>query len=138
MRNQAKFQSSVQFLVASCIFFMALLSLAMALSYRGRENNFLADNWEVPLVICFILAFVFGWWAESFLEQILMNRGRQIALFVFVILLLVFGLIELASFLSAGFVRHALGACGYILVSGFFYRFSVMRPEVIVKFKNRE
>jgi hypothetical protein len=120
------------------MFFSALLSFVTALSYRGLENNFLADNWEVPLIVFLILAFALGWGAEGFVERILMNSGRQMALFVFVILLLFFGLIELGSFLSAEFTRYALGACGYILFSGFFYRFSVMRPEVMTRFRSRE
>ena len=138
MKNQNKFISSTQFIFASCMLFSGLLSFVGALKYRGLENNFLADNWEMPLVVFLIFAFAIGWWGEAFIEHLIINFGRNMWLSS-LILILLYGLIMLYSFsFPLGFFRYALSTCGYTLVSGFFYRFSVIRPEVMDKLRNRE
>ncbi len=138
MKNQNKFVSSAQFFAASVFLFAALLSFLTATDYRGPENNFLADNWGPALVIFLVLGFALGWWVEGLIEHILMHIGRGTALFAALIFLLVFSSVGLGSILSSGFTRYALGACGYIFGSGFFYRFSITRPEVVVKLRSHE
>jgi hypothetical protein len=135
MKNQNKFVSALQFFVASGMLFNGLLSFVSALRYRGLENNFVADNWEIPLVVFLIFAFTIGWWGEAFIEYLIINFGRKMlfSLFIFVLL---YGLIMLYSLsFPFGFIRYALSTCGYTIVSGFLYRFSVMRLEVIAKLR---
>ena len=135
MKKQTNFVSLIQFFIASCMLFGGLLSFTDALRYRGPENNFLADNWEMPLVVFLIFVFAIGWWGEAFIEYLLMNFGKK-TWFSPLILILLYCLINLYSLsFPLGFIRYALSACGYTLVSGFFYRFSVMYPEVIDKLR---
>ncbi len=138
MKNQNKFLSSTQFFIASVSLFVALLSFLIAAGFNGPENNFLADNWGPALVIFLVLTFALGWWTEGLIEHILMNISRGTAVFVVLVFLLVFSSVGLSSILFSGFTSHALRACGFILVSGFFYRFSIMRPELAGKLRSRE
>jgi hypothetical protein len=136
MTNQNKFASLVSFFLGSIGFFNSLLAFMSALKYRGLENNFLADNWEVPLTIFLVFVFALGWWSEVFIEYLIKKSGRKM-LFSFLIILFLYSLIMLPSFLfPLGFFRLALSACGYVLLSGFFYKFSLLRPEVVAKLRS--
>ena len=136
MTNQNKFASLVSFFLGSIGFFNSLLAFMSALKYRGLENNFLADNWEVPLTIFLVFVFALGWWSEVFIEHLIKKSGRKM-LFSFLIILFLYSLIMLPSFLfPLGFFRLALSACGYVLLSGFFYKLSLLRPEVVAKLRS--
>lgn len=136
MTNQSKFASLVSFFLGSVGFFNSLLAFTNALKYRGLENNFLADNWEVPLIIFLVFIFALGWWCEVFIEYFILKSGRKM-LFSFLIILFLHSSIMLPSFFfPMGFFRLALSACGYVLLSGFFYKLSLLRPEVVAKLRS--
>jgi hypothetical protein len=135
MINQAKFVAAVQFFVASGFLFGGLLNLKSALSFDGMKNNFLADNWGTPLIFFLAIIFGAGWWFEATFENIVLSKGRKIAIIAFLGIFLIFVLLEFSAltFASRGFLQSAMDASGKILMSGFFFRFSVASNEVITK-----
>ena len=135
MNFQSKFASSVQFFLGSVFLFVGLVGFKSALTYTGRENNFLADNWGTPLVLLLIIVFSLGWWLESFMEYLALFRGRKLAMLAAFGFVLVVGSIGFGSlvFIPLGFLQYAMSASVYILMSGFFFRLSVARSEVITK-----
>ena len=138
MKNISGLTSAAQFFVAITFLFIGLLNFTSALSYDGLENNFLADNWAIPLA--FLLAFIFGlgWLVESLVEQLLLSKGRNIALSAFFSFFMVFMfLVGVPLFTPFDFSRFAVSVSGYILMSGFYLRFSMMRPEVLAKLRKR-
>ncbi len=139
MKNQIKFTSTAQFIGALCFFFSGLLSFSSALRYSGLENDFMADNWGTPLVFLLTLLFGLGWWLENFSESLALNTDRKMALLAFCGTIFVYALIGLVSFrfVSSDFLRYAFLASGNIFLSGFLFRFSVIRPEVLVKLQER-
>ena len=135
MKNQSRFVSVGQFFLASVCLFISLLDFESALFSDGLENNFLADNRGIPLVILLTIIFGLGWWFESFIEHLVLSKGRKIAVLAIFGLIFVFVALGFGSlvFPPLGFLRNAMSASGYILMSGFFFRFSVARPEIIAK-----
>jgi hypothetical protein len=135
MKNQAKFVASIQVFIALCFLFISLLNFASALSFDGLKNDFIADNWGIPLVIFLTASFGLGWWLENVIENITLSKGRKTATLALSVILLAFASIVFGSlvFIPHGFLRSAISATGYILISGFFFRFSVARPEAVDK-----
>jgi hypothetical protein len=140
MKNQSKFLSATQFLVASGFLFGGLLMFTVALGFRGLKNDFLAENWEAPLVILLTLLFGVGWCLEILVERLMLNKGREVALLVLIGTVILYALIGLGSllFLSLGFWRYVLLASDNIFVGGFFFRFSAMSPELAGRFRKRD
>ena len=139
MKNQSNIVAAAQFVVAMSFLFNGLLHFKSALSFDGLENNFLADNWGTPLIVFLTIIFGLGWWFEGVNENLVLSKGRKIAILAFLVILLVFVSLGFGSLILTprGFLQSALNANGYILMSGFFFRFSVIRSEVITKLQFR-
>jgi energy-coupling factor transporter transmembrane protein EcfT len=127
MKNQSKFGSTREFFSSLAALFGGLLIYSSALDYSGPENNFLADNWETPIVALLVLTFGLGWWIEYRIERLVVIRGRKIATRVLFALILAYVLILTGSFVLTqnGFLQDAIGAGELICLSGFFLRQSV-------------
>jgi hypothetical protein len=137
MKSQIKFVLALQFFIASIFLFGGLLNFKNALTYTGLENNSLADNWGTSLVIFLSLIFGLGWWFENWIEYFISTNGRKMAILAFIGIGLAFTLIGLSSFMLtiSDFFRISMRAIGYILISGFFFRFSAINPEVFAKLR---
>jgi hypothetical protein len=138
MKNQIKFGSAIQFFLASSFLFSGLHNFGSALAYDGSENNFVADNWSIALVLLLSLFFGLGWWSAYLHEYLVLLKGQKVAALVFLSILLVFGIMLLGSiiFVPRGFMRFSILASGYFLMSGFSFRFSVVRREVTQKLQS--
>jgi len=139
MKNQANFVAAAQFVGALSFLFSGLLNFKSALSFDGLENNFLADNWGTPLIVFLTIIFGLGWWFEGVIENLVLSKGRKITLLALLVLFSVFVSLGFGSLILTprGFLQSAMSASGYILMSGFFFRFSVIRSEVIAKLQFR-
>ncbi len=140
MKNQSRFASTDQFGQGLVFLLLALFQLGSAMRYTGSENNFLSENWGNPLIILLTLLFGTGWWFEGFVEYLLVSRGRKNAI------LAILGMASVSVFLLLGsvifapsrsFIQPAMWASGCILISGFLFHFSVIRPEIKAKLKAR-
>ena len=138
MNNQSKSASAVQFFTATIFLFLGLTHFQSAQSYNGLENNFMADNWGLPLAFLLTILFASGWWFVSAIENLVLSKGKNAAIFPLVAIFLVFVSTLISSFLftDPGFLFYAILSSGYFLMCGFFFRFLVVRPEVIAKYNN--
>jgi len=128
-----------QFILALSFLFTTLLNFESALSYSGLENNYLAENWGMPLASFLTLIFGLGWWLEILVEKLALSQGRKPALFAYYGIVLIFALIMFSSlvFTPSGFLRYAISGCGYIFMSSFHFRFSAIHPETIAKLQKK-
>ena len=139
MNTYSKFSSAMQFFLALVFLFNGLLWLTTSLTYNGSENHFSVENWVTPLVFLLTLLFGLGWWFGNAVENLILNKGRKIALFALFGLFLVYALIGLGSilFFPLGFLHYALLASSSIIFSGHFFRLSIIRPEILAKLQGR-
>ncbi len=138
MKNQNVLGSSISFFLGSVGLFNGLRAFITTLRYGELENNFIGYNWEVLLVVFLVFVFTAGWWSEAFIEYLILNFGRKI-LFSFLIIVFLHSLIMLPSFLfPLGFIGSASITGDDILLSGFFYRLSLLplHPEVTAKLRS--
>lgn len=139
MKNQSRFVSAIQVFVALVFLAQAFLHFQSALQYGGLENNFLADNWGTFLSFLLTTIFGLGWWVGSFIGNLALSEGWKTTVPAFLGILLLFVSLEFGSLaiFPLGFTRYALMASGHSLISGFFLRFSMISPEIMVKKQNR-
>jgi len=135
MNNQFKFASTTQIFLAMIFLFGGLLDFKRALSYDGLENNFLADNWGMPLAIFLTLIFGLGWWFESSVENLVLSKGRTIAILAMAGIILLFILFEFGSLALStnSFFEISIQSSGKILMAGFFFHLSNIHPDLIAK-----
>ena len=60
-----------------------------------------------------------------------MNDRRKLAIFTFLSILIVYGVVSISSILTSGFISLMLKASADMVVSGFLFRLSVMNLEVL-------
>lgn len=139
MYDQSRLRFGVQFFLASMLLFSGLISFQSAQTYNGLENNFMADNWSIPLAFLLTILFALGWWFASVIEKLVLTKGRNAAIFALYAILFLFASTLLGSFLftDRGFLQSAIHSSGYFLVCGLFFHLAVVRPEVITKLQQR-
>jgi hypothetical protein len=138
MYNQTRFVSAVHFFVAAMFLFSGLLFFQSAQTYNGLENSFMADNWGLPLAFLLTILFALGWWFVSVIENLILTKGRNAAIFPLVALLSIYVLIlTVLSLSDQSFLQNAIGSSDLFLLSGSFFRFAVIRPEVTAKLQAR-
>jgi hypothetical protein len=136
MKNFVGVQSAVQFFLAVILLFLGLLNFNSALTLNGTENRFTVSNWGVALAVSLAFLFGVGWWVESFVEHLLLSKTRRIAIVISISFFLIFLSLVLSPLLTPfSFTRFAINASGWILMCGFYLRFSMIRPEVLAKLR---
>ncbi len=139
MKNQSKL--TAQFFVSLIFLFSGLMNFVVALSKNGLENNFVADNWGIPVALLLAIVFGLGWLWANMIERMVLSGRRKAAAVAFFVFLLIFVLLVLGSsfvFTPLGFLQFAMRANGLFLTSGFLLRFSVSAVDPIVLGKPRE
>ncbi len=134
MKNWTKFGQGALFFSALAFLFVGLLNFKSALPYNGLENNLLAANWGESLVVFLTILFGLGWSFEGLFENLVLTRGRKtamLALLPFDGLLLILVLIGLSS--PSDLLHYAISTGMPIFVSGYFFRFSIARPDAVAK-----
>jgi len=133
MEIQTRLAAFSRHFIALVFLFISLTNFQMALSFDGVENNYIAENSGMSLIISLTVIFGVGWGVEKIIETLLVSKGRKIAILGMLIVLFVFILIEFISLwlLPRGFVQSAMSSNGYMFMSGFLFRFSVAQPKVI-------
>jgi hypothetical protein len=147
MSNRSKILSISHFILALTLLCGSLHFLSSALTYDRRQsfapptlvydaemNQQLAMNMETPLLILFTVLFGLGWWCESFSENLFLRNNQKMALAIFYIPILIQVIFFVGmTQLPIGFVNSALVACGFIVLSGFYLRYSAISPETFAK-----
>jgi len=135
MKNQSRFISASQAFIALLFLFQVFLHFQSALNYGGVKNDYLADNWGIILGFLLSTIFGLGWWVGIFVDKLMQLKGWKASMPTFLGILLLFGLLVFGSlaFFSPSFVRYAMMASGYSLISGFLLRLSMIGPIVMVK-----
>lgn len=129
------------------LFFMGLLflsnglsSLRSALLFDGLESYVVAVNWGTPLVFFLSIIFGIGWWSEAVFENLVLYKGRKIAIIALLVIYLITASVAFGStvIIPLSFLQYAITASWYFLMSGFLIRFSVMSPDVITKLRKTD
>jgi len=138
MKNQSRFGSTNSFFSALAMLFCGLLGYSSALSYNGRENNFLAENWGAPVAILLALMFGLGWWVEYIIEYLVLFKGRKTAILVYVAFISAYLFVGLGPLVLPvhDFLKHAISAGAFISLGGFILRSSITQPGIIAKLGN--
>ena len=126
-----KFSFIGSFILALVAFSDGLSSIAYSMTYSGIEHAFIADNWISPLILLLTIVFALGWWVGNFDEYLFLNDRRKLAIFTFLSILIVYGVVSISSILTSGFISLMLKASADMVVSGFLFRLSVMNLEVL-------
>jgi len=151
MNNRSKVQSVISFVAALVWLAGSLYFLTSALTYNRQqsftpsaltydlvEKQYLGINLKMPFITLFTVLFGLGWWCRNYSESLLLRNDRRKAIFVS----LIPGILLLLFFVSAtqfphGFLESALNACGFIVVSSYYLRQSIVSPEAFVKSSER-
>lgn len=126
-----KFSFIGSFILALVAFSNGLSSIAYSMTYSGIEHDFIADNWISPLILLLTIVFALGWWVGNFDEYLFLNDRRKLAIFTFLSILIVYGVVSISSILTSGFISLMLKASADMVVSGFLFRLSVINLEVL-------
>lgn len=147
LNNRSKILSITHFIFALSLLFFSLYSLSNALTYDRRQsfapptlkwdapqNQYLVMNMKTPLLLLFTFLFGLGWWCESFSESLLLKNNRNSAFVVFYIPVT----IQIIFFIAMtqypiGFINSALVALGWIVISGFYLRYTMISPKALEK-----
>ena len=151
MKNRSKVLSTTHLILALLLLFTSLHFLTSAITYDRQQsfapptlrydaesNKYLVMNMKTPLLILFTVLFGLGWWCVSLSESFLLRNSQKMAYTVFFIpsVIIILSFIGMTQF-PLGFVNSALTACGYIVISGFYLRYSMISPEALVKSSKR-
>jgi hypothetical protein len=149
--NRSKVLATMHFVVALVWLAVSLDFLLTALTYN-RQQSFaspaltfdvendesLATNLKTPFIISFTILFGLGWVCEGLSETLLLKNNRKNAVAVFyipvaVLLLSFIGMTQVPH----GFLEFGLNACGFVIVSGFYLRYSLISPEAATRLAGR-
>jgi hypothetical protein len=135
-----KFESVLRFFMALFFLTFALMWLEMALNNNSQESHLLVANWGTPLIFLAVILFGLGWLTMNYLENIVWQKSRNTAIFLFLGSAVVFPLLGLVSLFlfPRGFFRYAGFTVSFMAMSGFFLRSSVFRPETLARIRLRK
>ena len=147
MNKRSKLLSATHFIFALTLLFSSLHFLSSALTYERRQsfaspaisydsekNQFLATNLKTQFFVTFTVVFAIGWLCEGITEYFFLRGGRKIGIAIFyipVVIQVIFfiGMTQIAP----GFLGNALLACGFAIMSSFYFRYSMIGAEAFTK-----
>ena len=138
MNNQSKFLSVIWFISALMSLYYGLLRSKSAQTFIGEDNS-LADTWGMRLVFLLTLSFALGWWIVSVIENLSLSKARKFVILVLLLILpaCVFEVVSPLVFSRDTFLWDVIVSNWFILMSGFFFHFSAIYPEVVAKWQTQ-
>jgi len=148
INSRSKVLSAAHFVLALSLLFVSLYCFASALTYDRRqsfapptleydaiENQYLVMNMKIPLLLSFTAIFGLGWWCEGLSEGLFLKNNRKMAFAIFFTPIMIqFVFFVGMTLLPMGFINRVLAAYGFIILSGFYMRYSMISSETRAKF----